>query len=427
MDIHLNRRRKYQISIFLILLLFSFVVAGVFTLFQYDREKDFKTAMLDAELQVINNEALSDIIRCGDPVRGTERILEEHPAVRLTVIDLQGNVLFDSYTDRPDTLSNHLMRDEVRKAIRDGSSHTVQRVSETEGTAFFYSAKCRDGYVVRSALPYGVTLREFLKIDKSFLWVMAVVLVVMTIVSYVLSRVISRTVTDQGEKEKLDLRREMTNNINHELKTPVSAIKAYLETVISVPDIERDQIVSFVRKAYEQTERLNRLLQDLSVITRLEEAGHMYKREPVVINDIVEDLKAYMEVLPAEKRMRFNTNISSSIVVTGDPTLLNSVFRNLLENAIAYSGGTDIWLNVLSMDKNRVEFSFADNGVGVDSQHLEQIFQRFYRVDKGRSRKVGGTGLGLSIVKNAVLYHHGEIRARERKGGGLEFVFTLSR
>lgn len=426
MDIHLNRRRKYQISIFLILLLFSFVVAGVFTLFQYDREKDFKTAMLDAELQVINNEALSDIIRCGDPFKGTQRILEEHPSVRLSVIDLRGNVLFDSYTSRPDTLSNHLMRDEVSKAIRYGSSHTVQRVSET-GTAFFYSATCRDGYVVRSALPYGVTLREFLKIDKSFLWVMAVVLVVMTIVSYVLSRVISRTVTDQGEKEKLDLRREMTNNINHELKTPVSAIKAYLETVISVPDIDREQAVHFVCKAYAQTERLNRLLQDLSVITRLEEAGHMYKREPVVINDIVEDLKAYLEVLPADKRMRFNTNISSSIVVTGDPTLLNSVFRNLLENAIAYSGGTDIWLNVLSMDRNKVEFSFADNGVGVDSQHLEQIFQRFYRVDKGRSRKVGGTGLGLSIVKNAVLYHNGEIRARERKGGGLEFVFTLSR
>ena len=87
-------------------------------------------------------------------------------------------------------------------------------------------------------------------------------------------------------------------------------------------------------------------------------------------------------------------------------------------------GGAD-FINVLYSDRNRIEISFADNGVGVDEEHLEKIFDRFYRVDKGRSRKAGGTGLGLSIVKNAVLYHKGTIKARIRKGGGLEFIFTL--
>ena len=291
----------------------------------------------------------------------------------------------------------------------------------------FYSATYDGRLIVRSAIPHGISLTQFMKVDDSFLYFISIVTLLMFAVSFVIARMIDRSVTYKGEREKQDLKRELTDNINHELKTPVSAIKAYLETIITVPDINKATVLNFVGKAYEQTERLNKLLQDISTITRLDEAGWMFKHERVCLKEIIDEIREYIDVLPPEKRMELHTNITENTVVTGDPTLLYSIFRNLSENALAYSSGTDIYVNVESENKNEIEISFADNGVGIDEEHLEKIFYRFYRVDKGRSRKVGGTGLGLAIVKNAVLYHKGKIKARQRRGGGLEFIFTLAK
>ena len=109
-------------------------------------------------------------------------------------------------------------------------------------------------------------------------------------------------------------------------------------------------------------------------------------------------------------------------------SLLYSIFRNLMDNAIAYAG-TNIHINIncFREDENFYYFSFADTGIGVSPEHLNRLFERFYRVDKGRSRKLGGTGLGLAIVKNAVIIHGGTISAKNNQGGGLEFVFTLAK
>ena len=104
---------------------------------------------------------------------------------------------------------------------------------------------------------------------------------------------------------------------------------------------------------------------------------------------------------------------------------MTSIFRNLLDNAIAYSGGHNIDIRLLDIDNGLCYFSFADDGIGVDEQHLPHLFERFYRVDKGRSRKLGGTGLGLAIVKNAVTINGGTITVNNVKGGGLEFMFSL--
>ena len=424
MAIHLNRKNRFYLEIVIALLAFSLAVSVTFVLFQYEREKQFKSETLNASLQALNREILS-AVGAGMSPREAVNVARADDSVRVTVIDSLGNVLYDTDSDRPDTLSNHLDRSEISHALKDGQAHIERRFSETENMHFFYSAASDHGLVVRSAIPYGRTLKHFLKVDSRFIWFMIAITCMMFIVSFAIARLLNRSVMDKGEREKHDLKRELTDNINHELKTPVSSIRAYLETIITIPDIDRKTMMNFAVKAFEQTERLNKLLQDISTITRLDEAGRMFGHEPVALKGIIDDIKEYVAVLPEEKRMKVCSDISDTEVVVGDPGLLNSIFRNLTENAIAYSSGTCIYINVLYSDRNRIEISFADNGVGVDEEHLEKIFDRFYRVDKGRSRKAGGTGLGLSIVKNAVLYHKGTIKARIRKGGGLEFIFTL--
>jgi two-component system OmpR family sensor kinase len=114
--------------------------------------------------------------------------------------------------------------------------------------------------------------------------------------------------------------------------------------------------------------------------------------------------------------------------IRGNYSLIYSIFRNLMDNSIAYAGTyIQVTINCFREDENHYYFSFADTGVGVGSEHLQRLFERFYRVDKGRSRKMGGTGLGLAIVKNAILIHGGNISAKRNQGGGLEFIFTLSK
>ena len=187
------------------------------------------------------------------------------------------------------------------------------------------------------------------------------------------------------------------------------------------------QRTAFLEKSLAQTERLRRLLTDVATITRMDEASQLISKEPVSLNEIVAEIQSDVQLLPEERRMRVHCNFAGPVVVEGNAALLGSVFRNLADNATAYSSGRDIFIDLAGEDDERYFFRFADNGIGIDEEHLPHIFERFYRVDKGRSRKMGGTGLGLAIVKNAVMLHGGTIEAHNRDNGGLEFRFTLSK
>ena len=123
--------------------------------------------------------------------------------------------------------------------------------------------------------------------------------------------------------------------------------------------------------------------------------------------------------------MRINIKVPDNVVIRGSRQLVDAIFRNLVSNAVSYSGGRDIFITMTRETSDYYWFDFYDNGAGVEEKHLDKIFERFYRVDAGRSRKNGGTGLGLSIVRNAVAFHKGEIQAMNRKFAGLEFVFSL--
>jgi two-component system OmpR family sensor kinase/two-component system phosphate regulon sensor histidine kinase PhoR len=229
-----------------------------------------------------------------------------------------------------------------------------------------------------------------------------------------------------AEEDKNRLKRQLTQNVAHELKTPVSSIQGYLETIVSDPDMDEEVKNHFIQRCFIQSQRLSSLLQDISTLNKLDDAPESYEREPINIltlfNTILSDVAQKLK----EKNITVRTLIGPDVVVVGSHSLLYSIFRNLTDNAIAYAGeGVTVTVQVLSEDENYYTFSFADNGVGVAAEHLPHLFERFYRVDKGRSRKMGGTGLGLAIVKNAVLLHHGSISVRLAQTGGLEFIFSL--
>ncbi|MFI3327917.1 MAG: ATP-binding protein [Rikenellaceae bacterium] len=265
------------------------------------------------------------------------------------------------------------------------------------------------------------------------------VTIIISILGYVVARLYTslRVTTEQvaekheaalqHEKDKIRIKRQLTNNVNHELKTPICSILGYLEMILGNENLEPDTIRNFAKKSYDQAERLRTLMADLSTITRIEEAPVLIDTEEVdvvaLVADIVDDTFPQAE----QSRILVVNRVEGDVVVEGNKSLLYSVFRNLIDNSITYSGGRKLYVDLVLNDDLECKFTIQDNGIGIDASHLPYIFERFYRVDTGRSRKEGGTGLGLSIVKNAVIFQGGNIEARASKSGGLEFEFSLKK
>ncbi|HNC64236.1 MAG TPA: ATP-binding protein, partial [Chitinophagales bacterium] len=224
------------------------------------------------------------------------------------------------------------------------------------------------------------------------------------------------------------LKQEMTGNIAHELRTPVTGIRGYLETILT-QKLELDKQLYFTEKAFLQTKVLSELIQDMSLIAKIEEAGYTFTMQAIHLKPFLEQIKEDYTLQFTEKRVQFTINIPEECTIKGNQNLLHSVFRNLIDNALRYAGNdTNITIYLYNQDADFCYFSFYDTGKGIeDEKHLSRIFERFYRVNEGRTRDMGGSGLGLSIVKNAIQIHGGTIYAKNRKEGGLEFLFHLKR
>jgi signal transduction histidine kinase len=173
---------------------------------------------------------------------------------------------------------------------------------------------------------------------------------------------------------------------------------------------------------------LSDLIRDMSLITKIEEAPSAFQLSSVCINELLKGLKTDLQVVMQEKGIEMEWDMPENLVIYGNHNLLYSIFRNLTDNVISYAG-EHVHIQILGFqDTQYYHFSFSDDGIGIsDEKHLDRLFERFYRIGEGRTRESGGSGLGLSIVKNAVLFHKGSIRARNKENGGLEFLFSLKK
>lgn len=409
-------RLTYHKRLFLGLLFYSWLLVGSLALFQYQREKKFKAEELNSQLQVVNDLILSRLDSTG---RLTVPPVDIH-GLRISVIDKQGKVIYDNSLDAlPGT--SHLNREEIAEALATGEGYTLRRHSDTNGKTYFYSATRGDKYVVRTAIPYSMNLNHVLAADGAFLWFMLAVTAVMSIMGYFATRRMGSDI----EKEESRIKRQITNNLNHELKTPAASMQVCLETLLEHPDLDAERRNNFIKRCYDANQRLQSLLADVSALTRIEDGGKQIDRQKINAGGVVAEVCKEYEEVARGKNFTINNKVPDELWIQGNASLLASVFRNLINNALAYSEGSKITISLLRRTPTEYIFSFADNGKGVPQRHINKIFERFYRVDKGRSRQSGGTGLGLAIVKNAVQWHGGTIKAENLPLGGLRFIFSL--
>lgn len=237
------------------------------------------------------------------------------------------------------------------------------------------------------------------------------------------------TLSDITRAEKnRRLKQQMSNNITHELRTPVSSIRGYVETLLNCPSLSEERRRHFLERAYNQVVRLTDLIRDVALITKTEEAPETLPLERIEVCSIVDDIVEELRPDLLNARMLIENHIPADTIIRGNYSLVYSIFRNLFENSIRHAGPeTIIHAECYNQDDTFCYFRYYDTGCGVAEEHLPRLFERFYRVSEGRTRDAGGTGLGLSIVRNAIQFHQGNISVRNRREGGLEFLFTLKK
>ena len=418
----------YHRRLFLMLIAFLWSIVLCFIGFQHLREKQYKQEFLSAQLQMYNRHLLEAVEGGESPEEYILKHTKPFEDLRVSVIALSGAVVYDNMLSL-DSLDNHRQRPEVAEAMKKGSGYHIGRQSASDGREYFYSATRGDRAVVRTAIPYSATLRDLLEADWTFLGIMIAISIAVSVLAYFITHRLGETIERinemEAEQEKTRLKRQLTNNINHELKTPVASIGVCLETLLSGINLSEEKRQELIERCYANNERLRRLLSDVSLITRMEDGNALIEREPVDITALIADIASELAIMPEGERLTLHTDITEPIIVEGNLSLIASIFRNLTENAIAYSEGKNIYVSLLESTPTEYRIRFEDDGRGVEEKQLTRLFERFYRVDKGRSRQKGGTGLGLSIVKHAVQFHGGTIAATNRPSGGLRFDFSL--
>jgi two-component system phosphate regulon sensor histidine kinase PhoR len=232
-------------------------------------------------------------------------------------------------------------------------------------------------------------------------------------------------VTELRRLEKV--RTEFVANVSHELRTPITAIRGYAETLREGALSDPVHAPGMVEVIHRQAERLSALVEDLLELSRLESGELALEREAVNLLAAVRRALEPVRQRASSKDIRFEVLIPPALVAQGDERAVEQVLLNLLDNAVKYTPAGGVVRVEGGVEEDRVAVSVKDTGAGIDEKHLPRLFERFYRVDKGRSREMGGTGLGLSIVKHLAVAMRGDVRVSSRPGEGSTFTVVLPR
>lgn len=478
-----KRRLNYHWRLFIPIVLILWLIIAATMTFQFRRERAARAEVIRSQLSFINNRiinAYEDSIDL-EPFLGFISQYYDNDLyddIRVSVYDIPGDSLLLNIGQ---PLPNESAVPNKARGVGIDAAHLNATLSEaaTHPDMFYYSVETSGDGKRRSiiAMPYSVTIADALGAEPE-MWVITLIL---TIIAYWSTRYLSRNIRllrdftnhaasasaeeflnetnfpadELGDisrqivniynkraqalkdleyehrmalkatKEKSRIKRELTNNINHELKTPIGIIKGYIDTIVENPDMSEEQRSSFLQKARSNVDRLCAMLNDVSTITRLEENGENIPMETIDFHELLYTISDEIKESGILGDMKFRYDLPFECYVKGNLGLLNGMILNLTKNAVNYSKGTEMGVQLVAQNKCYYTFCFYDNGIGVDDKHLPFLFDRFYRIDTGRSRKVGGTGLGLPIVKSTVISLGGTISVQNRKGGGLEFMFTL--
>jgi two-component system phosphate regulon sensor histidine kinase PhoR len=226
-------------------------------------------------------------------------------------------------------------------------------------------------------------------------------------------------------KELEKVRQDFVANVSHELRTPLTTIKGYAETLLEGA-LKEEVAFQFVQVIKRHSDRLTKIVEDLLTLSKIELKEFQLKMETLPFHELAEDVLHYIQGTAERKKISVSLEIPITLRITGDRRYLEQILINLIDNAIKYGQeGGKITLSATQKDQREMEVSVRDNGVGIPREDLPRIFERFYRVDKGRSQELGGTGLGLSIVKHLVQAHGGRVWAESQLGEGSTFYFTL--
>lgn len=485
----LKRSISYQWRLFFPLVGLLWTVIIVQAVIQYQRETQYREDRLNDDLMLVNSRIIDSYEENMDMypfMRFVSKYYEnsEFNGIRITIYNDKGDMLYCIGEPIQSYSADDTLPEELAGAIKKGKGVFVKRADITsDKTPYYYYGihQSADGkLIVHTAMPFTDTLYRSVRVDSS-IWIIIISLALLaTFFAWAATRYLGQNIKvlhrfaqdaaegrqleqhydfpndelgeisqqiyrlfngkakaiQQSEKEhalalkatedKINSNRQMSNNINHELKTPVGVIKGYLDTIQQNPDMPAELRQSFLEKAQQHMDRLCSLLNDLSTITRLENGANDIIREMVPLNDLMMTISSEIEsahFIKNDIKLCFDLPVECNVV--GNYNLLYGMIINLIRNADLHSHGTECGLRLTGENNGMYTFSFYDNGTGIGEEHIPHLFERFYRIDKGRTRKAGGTGLGLPIVKNTITALNGTISVRNRSEGGLEFIFTL--
>ena len=370
--------------------------------------------------------------------------------VRITWINNEGNVLYDS-TAKPDKMENHANRPEVKNALKDGEGKSIRRSDTLSKRIFYYAVRLTDGTVLRVAREAGSIWSVFIPAIPVILCLAAVLYVLCYILSKHLTkriiRPMERLIEDIGnptmEPEYKELipfvgalkaqredilrsaamRQEFTANVSHELKTPLTAISGYAE-LIETGLAKEGEAVRFAGEIRNNSTRLLSLINDIINLSELDD-GVKLKPERLDLYEIAGNCVNNLQIAAEKHEVRLML-LGTSAYINADRDMMNEVLYNLCDNAIRYNNkGGNVIVDVSRTLEGKVKLTVKDTGIGIGKEHQERIFERFYRVDKSRSRESGGTGLGLAIVKHILSSHGAELELVSEVGKGTCITVTF--